>query len=131
MTEEEARIIAEPVVQNIVNCMADRDYDRICEFAALPEGISAAAFRNWSESYLMENRLRCFDHYGAPVHLQPCCDRNHYEQLNLYVYDDGAGFSAEYDLASDGELNDLILIVEFLFDENRNLIPHIEDIHVL
>ena len=129
MTEEEARIIAEPVVRGIVDCMADRDYERICEFAALPEGISAAAIRNWCGAYLMENRLRCFDHYGAPV--QPYSEKKHYEQLNVYIYNDGSGFSAEYDLSSDGVLNDLILIVEFLFDEKQEPVPHIEDIHVL
>lgn len=131
MTEEEARIIAEPVVRHIVDCMADRAYNRIPEYAALPAGISAAQLRNWSESYLMENRLRCFDHYGAPNHAPAIYEDMPYEQLNVYVYNDGAGFSAEYDLASDGELNDLILIVEFLYDENQNLIPHLEDIHVV
>lgn len=131
MTEEETRIIAEPVVRGIVDCMACRDYERIPEFAALPAGISAAQLRNWCEAYLMENRLRCFDSYGAPVHFAPFCDMKHYEQLNVYLYNDGSGFSAEFDLSSDGALNDLMLLVEFLYDENQTPVPHIEDIHVL
>ena len=49
----------------------------------------------------------------------------------MCIYNDGSGFSAEFDLSSDGALNDLMLIVEFLYDENQTPVPHIEDIHVL
>ncbi len=131
MTEQEARIIAIPVMQNIVNCLADHDYERIPEYAAFPEGITVSQLRNWCEAYLKQQNLRSFDHYGVAVNAQAYSGSTPFEQLNVYIYNDGSGFTAEYDLASGGVLDDLILMIEFLYDENMELIPYLENLHVL
>ena len=131
MTEAEARIIAEPVMQGIVNCMARGDYDKIPEYAAFSEGITLAVFQEVAEGYLEDNGFPHYDAYGAENLFQPQYDKSLYQQLNVYIYNNGKGFSAEYDLTTDGELNDLTLMVEFLFDENGIAKPFIDDLHVL
>lgn len=131
MTEEEARIIAEPVIKQIVNCMADGDYDRITEFAAFSEGFTPKLFQEVAEGYLEDNGFPHYDAYGVPNLFQPQYDKSLYKQLNVYVYNNGSGFGAEYDLTTDGELNDLTLMVEFRYDEDQKLQPFIDDLHVL
>ena len=68
------------------------------------------------------------DTYDTPCKNGP--DRYH-EQLNVFVYSDGRGFAVDYSLATNGEINDLTLQMEFLVDSNGNYNPFIEDCHVL
>ncbi|MCR5122899.1 MAG: hypothetical protein K6B74_10830 [Ruminococcus sp.] len=132
MTEEEARKIAEPVVEGVVNCMAEKNYAEIEKYAAFCDDmIPRDVFIDAAEDYLVDNGLDCYDRYGAPNNFKPQYDISLYHQLEIYVYDNGTGFGAEYDLTTNGELNDLTLMLEFRPDENGVLQPYIEDIHVL
>ena len=127
MTEQEAKTMAEPVVKNIVNCMANGDYEHILEFAELENGITIDEFKKWAEDYLEENSFSHYDKYGVAINFHA----QHYQQFSVYTYNDGSGFSVDYDLTTDGELNDLTLIMNFLFDNNKVLRAYIHDLHVL
>ena len=132
MTEKEARKTAEPIIEGVVNCMAERNYAGAAEYAAFSDDmIPLDIFIEAAEHYLEDNELPCYDRYGTPNNFKPNYDISLYHQLNIYVYDNGSGFRAEYDLTTNGEPNDLTLMIDFLYDENGILKPYIYDIHVL
>ena len=131
MTEQEAKALAEPIVKEVVNCMADGRYDQIPDYAGFQdESITIEDFRGWAEDYLIDNELPHYDRYGVPNNFQPKYDKSLYHQFSVYLYNDGTGFEVNYDLTTDSELNDLTLIMEFLFDDN-GVRANIVDIHVL
>lgn len=131
MTEQEALQIAEPVVRGVVNCMADRNYEGITEYASYIEGVTPEKFRNWAEEFLELNGFSHYDRYGFPNNFQPQYDKTRYQQMSIYIYNDGTGFGVEYDLTSDSELNDLTLIMDFFYNAEGDIKAYIEDLHVL
>ena len=127
MTEQEAKTLAEPTVKNIVDCMANGDYEHILEYAELENGITIDEFKKWANDYLDENDFSHYDEYDVPNNFHA----QNYQQFCVYIYDDGSGFMVEYDLTTDSELNDLTLIMNFLYDNNKILKAYIHDLHVL
>ena len=131
MTEQEAKILAEPIVKEVVDCMADGRYDLIPDYADFQDkSVTIDDFKEWSENYLEDNELTHYDKYGVPNTFQPQYDKSLYHQFSVYIYNDGTGFEVDYDLTTDGEINDLTLIMEFLFHDN-GVKAYIVDIHVL
>jgi hypothetical protein len=105
MTEIECMNIVRPIVEDIVNRMAKNDYDGMADLVANPRA-DLDDLADWVRSFLEMNELNGIDVYGAPCDFHP---QYEYHQLRVYPYDDASGFAAEYDLTTDGELNDLIL----------------------
>ena len=131
MTEQEAKILAEPIVKEVVNCMADGRYDLIPNYAGFQdESITIDDFKEWAVGYLEDNELSHYDKYGVPNNFQPKYDKSLYHQFSVYLYNNGTGFEINYDLTTDSEINDLTLIMEFLFTDN-GVKANIVDIHVL
>ena len=131
MTEEEAKVLAEPIVKEVVNCMANGRYDLIPNYAGFQdESITIEDFKGWAEDYLKDNGLSHYDKYGVPNNFQPNYDKSLYHQFSVYLYNNGTGFEVDYDLTTDSEINDLTLIMEFLFIDN-GVKANIVDIHVL
>lgn len=131
MTEQEAKVLAEPIVKEIVDCMADGRYDLIPKYAGFQdETTTVDDFKEWAEGYLEDNELSHYDRYGVPNNFQPAYDKSLYHQFSVYLYNNGTGFEVDYDLTTDSELNDLTLIMEFLFSDN-GIKANIVDIHVL
>ena len=131
MTEQEAKVLAEPIVKEIVDCMADGRYDLIPKYAGFQdETTTVDDFKEWAEGYLEDNELSHYDRYGVPNNFQPSYDKSLYHQFSVYLYNNGTGFEVDYDLTTDSELNDLTLIMEFLFSDN-GIKANIVDIHVL
>ena len=131
MTEQEAKALAEPIVQEVVNCMADGRYDLIPNYAEFQdESVTIEDFKEWAEDYLKDNELSHYDRYGVPNNFQPQYDKSLYHQFSVYLYNNGTGFEVNYDLTTDSEINDLTLIMEFLFSDNA-VKAYIVDIHVL
>ncbi len=52
-------------------------------------------------------------------------------RLNAYVYNDGSGFSLDYDFTTDGEVNDMTLQMSFVLCESGLFKAIIEDCQVL
>ena len=131
MTEQEAKKLAEPIVKEVVNCMAEGRYDLIPDYADFQdESITIEDFKGWAEDYLKDNELSHYDKYGVPNNFQPQYDKSLYHQFSVYLYNNGNGFEVDYDLTTDSEINDLTLIMEFLFADN-GVKAYIVDIHVL
>ena len=127
-----AKTLAEPVVKSIVNCMAKGKYQDILKYAEF-ESDTVESFQEAAEGYLKLNHLSHFDKYDTPCSFQPHYKNSNaeYQQFTSYFWKNGKGFSVDYDLTTDGKLNDLTLQVDFFFQKDHTLRAVITDIHVL
>lgn len=128
MLKQEAEKIARPIIKAVVDCIADRRYKDLILYAEFKDGNSLELFEECTEDFLEINNLPHFDRYGIPYNFSP---NPEYRQLNVYVYNNGTGFAVDYDFATNGEINDLTLQMEFLFTESNKIKAYILDAHVL
>lgn len=127
MNKQEAEQSAEPFVKEIVNCIAEKRYADIEKHAVFEE-ISLSCFTELIEGFLELNELPYMDRFEVPCNFSP---RYEYHQLSCIVYKDGSGFHADYDLTTDGELNDLTLQMDFLFAESGGFVVKVLNAHVM
>lgn len=118
---------AEKVVEQVVNAISEADYSKIAEIVDDLDCWSADKIKECAEGFKSANSLRCFDRHGVPCSFKPWYE---YNQLKFYKWDDGTGMSCEYDLTTDGDLNDLTLMMDFYFEKNM-LRSVFKDLHVL
>ncbi|MEY8388103.1 hypothetical protein AALC17_12540 [Oscillospiraceae bacterium 38-13] len=52
------------------------------------------------------------------------------QEIDLFAFNDGSGYSMDYGLTTDGEINDLTLQVEFLKKGNGYIVS-LDDLHTL
>lgn len=128
INKQEAEKLAEPVVKEIVNCISEKHYADIEKYAQFSD-LSLSDFTELIEGFLKINDLPYIDRFEVPCTFKPQYDG--YEQLHCGVYNEGRGFFADYDLTTDGELNDLTLNMEFLFTESGGLAAKVLDAHVM
>lgn len=128
MTEQEAFEIAVPIVRVVVDYIANKSYEKIPDVVGFSNGNSLQLIVTAINQFMDDAGITSMDTYDTPCKNGP--DRYH-EQLNVFVYSDGRGFAVDYFLATNGEINDLTLQMEFLVDSNGNYNPFIEDCHVL
>lgn len=133
MTEQEAKTLAEPIVKAIVDCIAEATYELIPDYAEFKDGWTIELLKEVTEAFLEDNELSHYDKYGVPCNFQPKYDKSLYDQFSIYIFNNanGNGFAVEYDLTTNGELNDLTLKMEFLFEDNNEIKAYIEGVHVL
>ena len=132
MTEQEAKFLAEPIVKAVVDCMADGNYQNLPEYADFTEGDSPALFQEFAEEYLKLNDLSHFDSYDIPCNFNPHYQNgSEYHKFEVFLWKNNKGFSVDYDLTTNGDINDLTLQMDFLFQESGKLKAVITDIHVL
>lgn len=127
MDKQEAARSAEPIVKKIVDCIAERRYADIEQYAEFEE-LSLSDFTELIEGFLEINELPYMDHFGVPCTFSP---QYEYHQLHCIVYRDGSGFHADYDLTTNGELNDLTLQMDFLLTESGTLAVKNLNAHVM
>lgn len=127
MNRQEAEQLAKPVVKEIVNCISEKRYADIEKYAEF-EGLSLADFTELIEGFLEINELPYMDRFEVPCTFHP---QYEYHQLHCIVRDDRSGFYADYDLTTDGDLNDLTLQLDFLFTESGSLLVKVLDAHVM
>ena len=131
--------LAEPTVKKVVDLLAERKYSEvfeIVEMASWPVDPNTEEMSTWSVEDLQEavdgflelNELPYMDKFGVPCDFHP---QYEYQQLSCILYRDGRGFSADYALTTDGELNDLTLQMEFLFTDANTMNPIFLDVHVM
>lgn len=60
----------------------------------------------------------------------PALVKNQKQEIELFTFNDGSGYSMDYDLTTDGEINDLTLQVEFLKKGNGYIVS-LDDLHTL
>lgn len=118
---------AEGIVRMIVNLIAEKRYEEITAFAE-SEDLMAKDIKELVEDYLELNDLSHIDRFDTECKFHP---KYEYHQLNVYHYKNGSGFHIDYDLTTDGELNDLTLQMEFLYEESGGLKAKFLDLHVM
>lgn len=119
--------IAEPVVREVVNCIADRRYGDIPGYSQLGT-LTPSLIEKMVEEYLAFNSYPCIDRFEIPCSFSPL---NGYRRLSCIAYKDGSGFHVDYDLTTNGELNDLTLQMDFRFSQDNTVTATILDLHVL
>ena len=131
--------LAEPTVKKVVDLLAERKYSEIfeiVEMASWPVDPNTEEMSTWTVEDLQEavdgflelNELPYMDKFGVPCDFHP---QYEYHQLRCILYRDGSGFSADYDLTTDGEKNDLTLQMEFLFMDANTMNPIFLDVDVM
>ena len=130
LDKKEAKKIAEPVVRQVVNCIADKRYGDLSAYVSFSEnGIgSLECFIECVEGFLEINDLPHIDKFEAPCNFHP---QYEYEQLSVYPYRDETGFAVDYDLTTDSEPNDLTLQMTFLWTQSHEMQAFILDAHIL
>ena len=127
MNKEEVEKLAEPVVKKIVNCISEKRYADIEKYAEFEE-MTLSDFKELIEGFLEINELPYIDCFNVPCTFNP---QYEYHQFSCIVYSDRSGFHVDYDLTTDGELNDLTLQMSFLFTESGALVAKVLDAHVM
>lgn len=129
MNNDEAKKIAEPIVKAVVDCIAAKKYYELNLHTTIDSSMTLWLFEELVEGFLEINKLPYIDGYDIPCnYFKP---KNEYSQMCVYIYNDESGFAVDYDLTTDGELNDLTLQMEFLVNGRSEIIPVILDAHVL
>lgn len=127
MLWNEALDLAKPILKNVVDLLAEKDYQGIKKIVEL-ENLTTELIAEVVDGYLELNGLSYIDKYEAACNLP----KNHaYCQTNGGFYKDNSGFWIDYDLTTDSELNDLTLQMSFLFEKNNQIKPFLLDIHVM
>ncbi|MCM1506118.1 MAG: hypothetical protein NC177_03135 [Ruminococcus flavefaciens] len=128
MTDEKALRIAEPVVKEVVDCLAEKRYDCIENYADFENGWSAGDMKEFIEGCLEVNELSHIDKYGIPCNFSPDYE---YNQLSVYVSNNGKSFVTNYDLTTDSEINDFMLIMRFVVTDSGKVKAYLTDVHIL
>lgn len=127
MLWNEALDLAKPILKNVVDLLAEKDYQGIKKIVEL-ENLTTELIAEVVEGYLELNGLSHIDKYEAACNLPT---NQAYCQMNGGFYKDNSGFWIDYDLTTDSELNDLTLQMSFLFEKNNQIKPFLLDIHVM
>lgn len=120
-------------VAQVVNAIAEGKYDAIASLVdGMADGWTIALLAGVLEGYKEDNELEGIDAYGEPCSFKPVYgDGSRYEQARFYDYNDGSGFAYEYDLTTDGDLNDLTLMLDFKLREGKPPAMIFSDVHVM
>lgn len=127
MLWNEALDLAKPILKNVVDLLAEKDYQGIKKIVEL-ENLTTELIAEVVDGYLELNGLSYIDKYEVACNLPT---NQAYCQTNGGFYKDNSGFWIDYDLTTDSELNDLTLQMSFLFEKNNQIKPFLLDIHVM
>lgn len=119
--------LAEPVIKQVVDLIAEKKYYDIPQFAEL-ESWTVADMEEAIDGFLELNDLPYIDKFDTPCDFHP---KYEYHQLYCNLYKDGSGFHVDYGLTTDRELNDLTLQMEFLFTDSDTVKARFLDVHVM
>lgn len=106
--------IAEPLVKKVVDLFADKKYKDAAKLSK--DFLDGDELKEEIEGFLEVNELSGIDHFGTECNYHPDFD---YNQLSCYIEEDGSGFHVDYDLTTDGELNDLTLQMDIVFTKKN------------
>ena len=118
---------AEKVIEKVVDVISERDYSKISTIVDELNNWSISLISEIVENFIEDNNLERFDPYKTPCKFKP---KYEYKQLNFYKWDDGRGMSCEYDFTTNGDLNDLTLMIDFYYEGNM-LKSIFQDLHVM
>ena len=127
--KEQAREVAEIIINAIAACdyqLIEKTVDGMGEWDWTIDGIE-----EYIDTFKSDNELECFDKYGVACNFNPIYkDGSRYEQEKFYFLNDDSGFRYEYDFTTNSDLNDLTLMLNFLY-KGEHIEVLFDDIHVL
>jgi hypothetical protein len=103
--------------REIVDAIAEGNYNLVF--------IKVDETRNWDisllseviESFKEDNDIEKIDKYDVECTFKPNYPNgSKYKQEDIFLFNDNSGFGYEYNLTTNGEPNDLVLNMEFLFE---------------
>lgn len=118
------------ILKQVVDALAEERCGDIPKLAELGDGLQEPLGEYVTEVFQMWGweQIPPIDHWTekrVTLPTNPC-----YTQLNFYHYSNGSGFHVDYDLSSGGELTNMTLQMEFLY-EGEGLRPVFLDLHVM
>jgi len=121
------------IAGKIINAIAD------CNYALVGQAVDHMGENDWTvedleefvENYKSDNELEHFDKYDVICNFNVIYQNgSRYEQEQFFPFNNGQGFRYEYDLTTDGDLNDLTLMLNFTYKDDCIEVSFY-DIHVL
>ena len=121
---------AKTVAEQIVNAISQCNYAIIQDIVNDMSVWTTEFIHDLIETYKEDNEVT-FDKYGTPCKFNPqySCG-SVYEQEKFYFWINGEGFGYLYDFTSNGDLNDLTLMLKFYY-KGDNIEVEFEDLHVM
>jgi len=121
---------AREVIEKIVNAISEGNYGIIEGLVDNMNSWTTEFIHEIIESYKEDNEI-VFDKYGTPCSFNPIyMDKSVYQQEKFYYWINAEGFGYVYDFTSNGDLNDLSLLVDFHYKGNEMEVS-LSDLHVL
>ncbi len=102
-------------VKKVLHVMHSKEYKKLPECVDEMEWSDTEEIEEAVQGTLEMNGFDTIDEYGVPCNFHPDYE---YHQMNFYEFNNGSGFSIDYDMTSDSELTDLVLILKFFYTDN-------------
>lgn len=103
--------------REIVDAIADCNYISTFEKVDESNEWNAKLLSEVIENFKEDNDIPRIDKYDVQCTFNPkYSDGSAYRQEDIYIFNDNSGFGYEYQLTTDGEPNDLVLSLQFLFE---------------
>lgn len=101
----------------IVDAIAEGNYNLIFEKVDDTRNWDISLLSEAIESFKEDNDFEKIDKYDVECTFKPNYPNgNQYKQEDIFLFNDNSGFGYEYNLTTNGEPNDLVLNMEFLFE---------------
>ncbi len=125
---EELPRLAEPIVRQVVNLISEKRYEGIPQIAELENNWTLDDLREALDGFLECNDLPYIDPFEVPCTFHP---QYEYHQLTCYFCPDRRYFDVDYQLTTDGDLNDLTLQLRFHLTPSKTMTVGFLDVHVM
>ncbi len=113
--KEEFKLEAIEVCKKILSALHKNDFGKIISIVDESEIEDLEDFLSeFLQGNLEGNGFDTVDEYGAECSFKPNYE---YSQLTIDEYDDESGFYLDYEMTSSGELVDMILQLEFIYED--------------
>ncbi len=124
--KEEIKLEAIEICKKILSELHKNNFEEVISLVDESEIDDLESFlKDFLQGSLDINGFNSVDEYGAECSFKPDYE---YSQLVIDEYDDNSGFYLDYELTSGGELVDLVLQLEFLYEDDgiRSIFKSIE-----
>ena len=111
--QKEEKVIE--VLKKILRAIRLNNYSEIIDCVDGSEVDDVRELLEYIDDSLQLNDFDKIDEYGVECNFHPNYE---YSQLQVYEFNDQTGFAVEYQMTSNSELVDLILQLEFLYNED-------------
>lgn len=106
-------------LKNVLHILHEKKFDNILSVVCETEIENIEDFLlEFVQGTLELNDFDAIDEYGADCSFNP---QYEYSQLQMDEYDDHHGFYLEYEMTSNSQLVDMVIQLDFLYNDNSTL----------